>query len=235
MGKILFVTGTDTGVGKTLLTALLLVHLRAQGCHALACKPFCTGGRRDVRILHQAQDGELTPDQINPFHFSLAVAPLVAARAAGQTVALDDVEDRIRTLSAGCDVLLVEGAGGLFVPLGDDYSVATVIAALQCPVTLVARNRLGEVNHVLLSLTALRALPIPEVKIALVDQARPDLASRTNPALLAERCAPTKVLQIPFLGQNASEMRRLKETAKMLKKTLAGIFGTDTFSIASGG
>ena len=78
--RIIFITGTDTGVGKTLLTGLLLHHLRQSGCHALAMKPFCSGSRADAEFLHAVQDGELTLDEINPFFFAEPLAPLVAAR-----------------------------------------------------------------------------------------------------------------------------------------------------------
>src|SRR5258705_9807549 len=90
-GKIIFVTGTDTGVGKTLLTGLLLHHLRTEGCHALAMKPFCSGGRGDVEFLHALQDGELSEREINPFYFHEPVAPLLAARKNARAIHLKDV------------------------------------------------------------------------------------------------------------------------------------------------
>src|SRR5258705_11852752 len=79
-GKIIFVTGTDTGVGKTLLTGLLLHHLRQSGCHAVAMKPFCSGGTADIEFLDAVQEGELDPAEINPFYFSEPIAPVLAAR-----------------------------------------------------------------------------------------------------------------------------------------------------------
>ena len=78
-GKILFITGTDTGAGKTVLTALLLAHLRSQGVNALAMKPVCTGPRSDVRLLQSLQRGELSDDEMNPFWYQTPVAPIVAA------------------------------------------------------------------------------------------------------------------------------------------------------------
>src|SRR6185312_6066960 len=79
-GKIVFITGTDTGVGKTIFTGLLVRHLREHGVHALAMKPFCSGGRGDVKLLRAMQDAELTENEINPFYFPKPVAPLVDAR-----------------------------------------------------------------------------------------------------------------------------------------------------------
>src|ERR1017187_6787143 len=83
--------GTDTGVGKTLLTGLLLHHLRQSGCHALAMKPFCAGSRSDTEFLLAAQDGELTPDEITPFFFAEPLAPLVAARRHHRNIRLPEV------------------------------------------------------------------------------------------------------------------------------------------------
>ena len=94
--RTIFITGTDTGVGKTLLTALLLTHLRDGGCKARALKPFSSGGREDAELLFKLQDGELTLDEINPFHFSEPLAPLVAARIHRRSISLREVLAHIR-------------------------------------------------------------------------------------------------------------------------------------------
>src|ERR1043166_58561 len=120
--ETIFIIGTDTGVGKTLLTALLLWHLRKTGCHALAIKPFCTGDRADAEILHALQEGDLSLEQINPFYFSQAVAPLVAARKHQRHIPLGTVLEYIQdtkgrfspsAIASRPSVLLIEGAGGL--------------------------------------------------------------------------------------------------------------------------
>src|SRR5579859_7771518 len=90
-GKIIFITGTDTGVGKTVFTSLLLHHLRKSGVYALAMKPFCSGGRGDVWLLRAMQDGELSEEEINPFHFPEPVAPLVSARQHKRRIPLTNV------------------------------------------------------------------------------------------------------------------------------------------------
>src|SRR5215510_11029750 len=109
---VIFITGTDTGVGKTLLTGLLLAHLRQNNVHALAMKPFCSGDRADVELLHKLQDGELARDEINPFYFSRPLAPAVAARKGNRSVPLPEVLRRIEVLEKRCDLLLIEGIGG---------------------------------------------------------------------------------------------------------------------------
>src|SRR5262245_16194667 len=115
--RTIFVTGTDTGVGKTVFAASLLHHLREQKVPALAMKPFCSGSRNDVKLLQRFQPGELTEEEVNPFYFPDAVAPLVSARRHRRKVRLSDALRRIWDAQRKCDVLIVEGSGGLLVPL----------------------------------------------------------------------------------------------------------------------
>src|SRR5438105_4978317 len=141
--KTVFITGSDTGVGKTLVTALLLRYLRQSGGHALAIKPFCTGMRTDVEILRAIQDGALKLEQINPFYFPEPLAPLVAARKHCRRITLGKVLDHIRQIQnllqsfpspTRHSTLLIEGAGGLLAPLGSGYTALEIIARLRCEV-----------------------------------------------------------------------------------------------------
>ena len=233
MGRILFITGTDTGAGKTLLGALLLTHLRERGVHALGMKPFCSGGVADVNILHRAQSGEISKDRINPFYFDEALAPLAAARRSHRIIPLPAVIQTIVALAENCEVLLVEGAGGLLAPLGEAYTAADLIKALRVPVLLAAANKLGVINHTLLALQALRALPAPAVRVVLMEHGRTGLVTSTNVELLREWARPTLVFRIPFLGSRPGTLARLKAAEKKLKKTLAGILENDILSPAS--
>src|SRR5262245_14497872 len=96
--RILFVTGTDTGVGKTLMTALLLAHLRAHGHNAIALKPFCSGTRDDAELLHSLQVGDLSLNEINPFYFDEPIAPIVAARKHRRRIPLPAVLKHIHSV-----------------------------------------------------------------------------------------------------------------------------------------
>src|SRR3954468_317583 len=135
--RIVFVTGTDTGVGKTVLTALLLSHLRQAGTHALAIKPFCSGGTEDVEILHSLQHTEISRNEVNPYYFPEPVAPLVSARKHRRVIPLPAVLGVIQNVANQCDMLVIEGSGGLLVPLGEGYAVADLITALSCEVLVV--------------------------------------------------------------------------------------------------
>ena len=116
--KILFVTGTDTGVGKTLLTSLLLCFLRQRGVHALAIKPFCSGDRADAKVIARLQPSELSMAQINPHFFPEPVAPWVAAGKGREAIRLSKVIRHIKGIARKCDYLIVEGCGGLKVTVG---------------------------------------------------------------------------------------------------------------------
>jgi dethiobiotin synthetase len=212
--KILFITGTDTGVGKTVLTACLLAYLRQTGIDALAMKPFCSGGRGDVELLQSIQESRLPDDVINPFYFPDAVAPLVAARKARRKVTLADVLRKIRAVARQCDCLLIEGSGGLLVPLGEGYTVGDLIRRLRCEVLVAARNKLGTINHTLLTVEALRRRSRQPIKVVLMNQPVADLSARTNQQILAEILAPIEVVRFPYLGKRTSHPDRIKKAAK---------------------
>lgn len=191
--EITVISGTDTGVGKTVLTALLVRHLRRQGINALALKPFSSGSRSDARILRAAQDSAPALDQINPFHFPEPVAPLVAARKHNRKVSLQRVLDWIRQTS--CDHLLIEGAGGLLTPLGENFTLLDIINDLNATLVIVAPNKLGVINHTLLTL---RAANRPAAVI-LMSQLKADRSAKTNFAILQDLIAPCPIITFPFL------------------------------------
>jgi dethiobiotin synthetase len=221
--RIIFITGTDTGVGKTLLTGLLLYHLRRHGCHALAMKPFATGSRADAEFLLGLQEKELTLDEITPFFFSAAVAPLVAARKTKRSVHLPEVLRRVNRLAARCQCLLIEGIGGLMVPLGEGYCVLDLIRKLGCEVILVARNRLGTLSHTLLSASALQDAGITRVKTVVMGSKTADDSTGSNGSLLRELLCPVAVFEVSFLGRDPERLEVVERAEKKLKKTLAQI------------
>ena len=219
--RIIFITGTDTGVGKTIFTGLLVRHLRSVGTHALAMKPFCSGGRGDVRLLRAMQDAELSEEEINPFYFPEPVAPLVSARKHKRAIALNEVVRRIKEIAARCECLLVEGSGGLLVPLAENYFVSDVICRLNCEVIVVSRNRLGTINHTLLTTAALKNLRVKKIAVALMAADKTDASSSTNERVLNDYLAPIPIFGIEFLGKNANKIGVLKNSFKKMKKTLA--------------
>jgi dethiobiotin synthetase len=219
--NIIFITGTDTGVGKTLLTALLLHHLRSDGMRALAMKPFCSGGRADVRLLQSLQRGALTDEQMNPFYFAKPVAPLVEQKNR-RAIRHREVISKIGEVCKRCDCLLVEGSGGLMVPLGPGYMVADLITGLNCRVIVVGRNRLGTINHTLLTLGGLVAFGVKQrdVSVVLMSQRIKDVSCRTNRSVLEELLHPVPVLEIPFLGKGICNRMGVVRSHAKLKQPL---------------
>lgn len=152
-----FVTGTDTEVGKTYVTALLTKALRKAGFDTVALKPICCGPRDDVDMLREASDHELSAEDMNPCWLEAAAAPLVAARKEGREVDVAALTEWFKAHRARRKSLLVEGAGGWLVPLTAKETVADLAAAFGLPVLLVVANRLGCLNHTLLTLESIRA------------------------------------------------------------------------------
>lgn len=181
-----FITGTDTSVGKTFATALLTRSLRAAGCPAVAVKPVCTGDRDDVDLLRAASDHTLDADSTNPVHLREPAAPLVAARLEGRTLELDSFAAWFKSISSRHPSVLVEGAGGWLVPLTPSATIADLAALLGLPVIPVVANRLGCINHTLLTLESIRSrgLRCPGI---ILNHAAPalDAATRTNRDILA--------------------------------------------------
>ena len=229
--KIIFITGTDTGVGKTLFTALLLNHLRENGCHALAMKPFCSGTRADAELLCALQNGELTIDEINPFFFDEPLAPQVAAQKKGRkNISLKQALEKIYAIKKRCEILLVEGSGGVLVPLGESYTVAKLIANLPCAVIVVARNCLGTINHTLMTDNALQHAGVKKCTFILMNAKKPDISAKSNQMTLQKSLDSAAVFSIPFLGIRASTCAAVKKSSKKIKKTLAHICVPDIFT-----
>jgi dethiobiotin synthase len=203
--RIIVITGTDTGVGKTFLTVLLTAHLRALGVRVAALKPICSGGRDDARALHQVQNGELGLNEINPWHFRAPLAPLLAARKEKRQVALRDVIADAHSFSMRFDVVLIEGAGGVLSPLGEGFNTADIIRGLGADTFVVAPNRLGAVNHVLLTVRALPLVASQRARVVLNSPRNADAASRTNPALLSELIGEDRVHLLPYITSRIAE------------------------------
>jgi dethiobiotin synthetase len=221
MKRTLFITGTDTGAGKTVLTALLAQFLRARGVNAAALKPVCSGGRADARALRAAMDGALTLDEINPWHFRAPIAPLLAARRERRHVHLAEVMADIRALQKRFDSLLIEGAGGLLSPLGENFDSGDLIAALDATPLIVAPNRLGAVNHVLLTLEALPRSAAARARVVLMSPPKRDAAAGANAKLLAGFFDAKRIFTLPWLGENFSAGEVLKNP--QVRRTLRAL------------
>lgn len=199
--RLLLVTGTDTGVGKTVFAALAAILFRQRGLRVAALKPVCSGGRADARLLRAAAGSVLSLDAVNPWHFRAALAPVLAARKERKRLLLKEVVAHIQRVAERFDVTIVEGAGGLLSPLGEDFDSRDLIQALKAAPVIVCPNKLGAVNQVRLVLEALPRRAAQQARVVLVTQAKPDSASRSNLALLKEFVKPAQIRTLPWLGR----------------------------------
>lgn len=151
-----FITGTDTGVGKTYITRLILEALRNEGRDAVGYKPVACGDREDAAILSAASGG-LDIDEINPVYLNTAVAPYVACMLENRTLDRAELLNGFHQLAGKHAKVIVEGAGGWEVPLAPNYRISDLAADLELPVIVVAGNKLGALNHVILTVNAIRA------------------------------------------------------------------------------
>src|SRR5208283_6123909 len=212
MKRTFFITGTNTGVGKTVLAVLLARHLRRQGINAVALKPVCSGGRDDARALRSAMDSALTLDEVNPWHFRASIAPLLAARRERRRVRLAEVLAHVRIMQKRFEMVLIEGAGGLLSPLGENFDSRDLITALRATPMVVCPNRLGAVNQVLLTLAALPRSVSCQARVVLMSPSKPDAATNTNAGLLAEFFDAKRIFELPWLGRRSDAGKVLKDS-----------------------
>ena len=208
-----FVTGTDTGVGKTYVTALLIRALRKAGHDTVGMKPICCGERSDAEALHAAADGELDIDDVNPVWFRFPGAPYTASIVENRMPDLDQIRERFLRIRAGRQSLIVEGVGGWLVPITRDYSVADMAAEMGLPVVVVAANRLGVLNHTLLTVQAIEARGMTCSGVILNNLvAEPDAAASTNRSILEH------LLRVPVLFEVANGQTELPALPELVVK-----------------
>ena len=191
--KTVFVCGTDTGVGKTVVTGALCAHLNKKGIRAGAFKPLESGCASKGRHIRRADSEFLKKmarmpeplDLINPYYFKEPLAPGVAAARQGIRVSFDKIKKNLRALQKKYDVVFVEGAGGLLVPIAVRKTNLDLIRYLKAPVLVVARLGLGTINHTLLTLEHLKRNRIRVLGVVLNQTSRgKTVAEKTNPEVL---------------------------------------------------
>lgn len=202
-----FITGTDTNAGKTYVTALLTRSLRKAGFDTVAMKPISCGEPEDSRALLEAADNELSMEEVTPVSYSAPLAPIEAARLQGRTFDPLEVLPTFERLHRTHRSLLVEGVGGWIVPLTKDYSSADLAKAMGLPVLLVVRNKLGALNHTLLTLESIASHGLTCDGIVLNNHPDDtgDLAAEGNRRLLPELTKIPVLFEI-FPGQTELEL-----------------------------
>lgn len=209
------VTGTDTGVGKTVVSCAIASGLRRRGLNVAAMKPVETGvafddPSRDGARLARAAGGTHPLSVVAPIVLPEPLAPLAAARRSHATIDLSLLDHALRTASIDADALVVEGAGGLLVPITDQVAFDALFARWKLDVVVVAANKLGVINHTRLTLAAIRAAGLT-VSMVVLNRVSADneLSMEDNAALIAE-VEGVRVVELPWLA-NAGDLDRASE------------------------
>jgi dethiobiotin synthetase len=201
-----FVTGTDTGVGKTLISCALLHAYASAGYSAIGMKPVAAGARvehgvlvnEDVTALVAASNVSAPAELVNPYCFEPPIAPHIAAMQAGVAIDIERIVSAYANLAARADRVVVEGAGGFRVPLGPACDTADLAGRLGLPVVLVVGMRLGCLNHALLTADAVRAAGVP-LAGWVANHIDPDMThAAENVESLLERLDAPLVARIPY-------------------------------------
>jgi dethiobiotin synthetase len=207
-----FVTGTDTGVGKTLVASALARHLSSRGLKVGVMKPIETGVANpeqpgeDARLLSWAANSMDSEHLIAPYRFKAPVAPTQAASLEKTHIDPVSLELSLQELADGKDFVIIEGAGGLMVPVRGGYLMADFVRQLGLPLLIVSKTSLGTLNHTLLTVFAAQAMDIPVAGIILNGMAaEPDLAAEEAPHLLAMIASADLLGVLPEVEGNERE------------------------------
>ena len=210
-----FVTGSDTGVGKTQFAVWLLRMLRSSGLRSAGMKPICCGDRHDAELLLAASSEGLTIDDVNPMWLRTPAAPFTAAMVEERSIDIELILKKFLELNHRFECVVVEGVGGWLVPIRADYFIGNLAAALKLPVIVVAQNRLGCLNHTLLTIRSVEAQGLMCTGLVLNNFGiTADIASRTNPEVL-QQC-----LSVPIVADFRDD---LSEIPDWLRKMLPEI------------
>jgi dethiobiotin synthetase len=226
----LFVTGTDTGAGKTVVAAALARALADAGVDVGVMKPVASGCRlRKGRLVSEdselLREGARTDDPmelVTPAAFALPLAPSVAGRIERKRFDLRGVMAAYRELARRHDFVVVEGVGGLLVPLSEKLLVADLAAKLHLPLVVVVANRLGAINHALLTLNEARRRKLPVWRVVLneVCPGKADLARATNAGEIARAGALKSLFHLTHCRSLEETARRLAPLAKEIRESL---------------
>lgn len=199
MGNAIFITGTDTGVGKTFVTIKLAKEFMAKGFSVGIMKPISCGPMRENdAFIYRAKLKLNDPLKlINPIVLKSPLAPYAASKLEGKKIDLKKIFAAFKTLKASHDILLVEGVGGALVPIKKNYFVADLIRDLKIPVIIVARAGLGTINHTLLTIEAVRKRKIKILEVIL-NGFRGELSENTNPKIIRELGRVGKIRMLPW-------------------------------------
>ena len=218
--------GTDTGVGKTVFAGLFGMFLRQQGVGVSVLKPFCSGGKADIEFLQAARSG-LGQEDLNFWYSDEPISPAAWELRHGQAVDFDGCIARTQQKGAETGVLLIEGVGGLLAPLTKGKTVASLGQALGAQLIVVAPNRVGVINQVLLTIEAAAKRDLEVVLVVLMGEKETDDSVPENTDLIRQNLPEMTdfkgVIEFPYLGSDASDPSLIPDHANKAGKVLCQV------------
>jgi dethiobiotin synthetase len=215
----LFITGTDTDVGKTYVTTLIVRALAQRGDRVMPFKPIACGTREDAtQLLEASGRTDITVDDINPVWFKSRAAPFAATMIEGGSIDVLNLAERAKVLAKENDHLIVEGAGGWEVPVTADQAMSDFAALLGYPVLIVVDNKLGALNHTILTVRQVEAFDLKVAGLVL-NHVRPerDAASISNRVVLEQFLACPIVAELHFEDE-AIDIASVEEAVRLVSK-----------------
>ena len=235
--KGLFIMGTDTGVGKTLVTGGIAHVLTEKGLNVGVIKPLVTGCRKegdeliagDAEFLAACAQADYPLSTITPVRFEIPAAPTACLMHEDRVVDYDAIVTAYKFLCETCDIVLVEGIGGVMVPIDNEHTILDLAVQFDLPAVIVARPNLGTINHSLLTIEAVRnaGLPVAGVVISGYDEQTADIPEQTAPGII-EQFGQTQILTIIPKDEDSSV-----EECKLGEQVIESLSETDWQLLAS--
>jgi dethiobiotin synthetase len=223
--KSIFITGTDTGVGKTVITAALAWTMSSAGVRAAVMKPVQTGtsahGLIDIEFVEMVVDANYNMDEVCPYRFPEPLSPLAASTISGKEIDIEKIRNAYLSLSSRNDVVIVEGAGGLLVPMRKDYLMSDLASDLGLSLLIVARPGLGTLNHTALTVESAKSKGLDVLGVVInCFPLHPGLAERTNPQQMV------RMTGVPLAGVFPSDPSLSVEEGRVgkLREIASGAF-----------
>ena len=223
------VVGSDTGVGKTVFSGLLGRYLSNRGLRFLLVKPFCSGGAKDIKFLKAANAG-ISHAKINYWYSDEPISPAAWELFTGNQIDFGDVVKKLRQELGrdDSDFLIVEGVGGLLAPIAQKSTVASIGQELGLTLILIAQNRVGVINHVLLTIEAALSRGLSVSSVVLMEQEEPDASAGNNAELIRMHLPKTPyfkgVFEFPWLGGEADNPELIPVNVKKSERILEEIY-----------
>jgi len=221
MFKGFFITGTDTGIGKTVMAGAVIKVIQSFGLKACAMKPIESGCGKEGNVLipydgtflKQAAHMNEPIRQVTPYCFESQLSPLAASEIEGRKISIDEIKKAYYKLYKSYEAIVVEGVGGLMVPIKKDYYILDLVREFSLPLLIITKPGLGTINHTMLTVNYALEAGL-EVAGLIINYSRPpenSLAEKTNPAILKEICPVPVIGTFPFLKSMGEDV--LEKTA----------------------